>query len=358
MTQMVTIAGRPIGPEHEPFVIAELSGNHNQSLERALALVDAAAQAGADAVKLQTYTADTITLDCQEGAFFIADSDSPWGGSSLHQLYRQAYTPWEWHAPIFERCRQQGMIAFSSPFDFSAVDFLQELHVPAYKIASFELVDLPLIEKAARTGKPLIMSTGMATEAEIRDAVVAARQAGCQAVILLKCTSNYPADPANSNLRTLALMQERFQTLVGLSDHTLGVGAAVASVALGACVIEKHLTLSRAEGGVDAAFSLEPAEFAQLVSECKTAWWALGTAGFGPTSAEVGSLQFRRSLYAVADIPAGGLLTVENMRSIRPGAGLPPKHYQALLGRRVRQAVARGTPLSWDLLEPGSDTSV
>ncbi len=346
----ITIAGRKIGPEHRPFIIAEMSGNHNQSLERALEIVDAAAAAGVDAVKIQTYTADTITIDVAEGEFFIADPNSLWQGTSLYKLYEQAYTPWEWHQAIFDRCEQHGLIGFSSPFDATAVDFLETCRVPAYKIASFEIVDIPLIQKAASTGKPLIMSTGMATEAEIEEAVNAAREAGCQELVLLKCTSSYPADPINSHLNTIACLRERFSTLVGLSDHTLGIGAAVASVALGGCVIEKHFTLRRADGGVDSAFSLEPHEMKQLVDECATAHRALGSVQFGPTDGEKSNMKFRRSLYAVEDIPAGARLTVENVRSIRPGLGLPPKFYAQILGQKTTQAIKRGTPLSWDLI--------
>jgi len=344
------IANRLIGRDHPPFVIAEMSGNHNQSLERALEIVDAAAEAGAHALKLQTYTADTITLDVSEGEFYIQDKTSLWAGNSLHQLYQQAYTPWEWHAPIFERSQERGMICFSSPFDESAVDFLETLNVPAYKIASFELVHLPLIRKAAATGKPLIMSTGMATIAEIDDAVRTARTAGCTDLTLLKCTSTYPATPENSNLRTIPNMREIFGCEIGLSDHTMGLGVAVAAVALGASVIEKHFTLSRADGGVDSAFSMEPAELALLIEETERAWLAMGKVAYGPRDAELKSLAFRRSLYIAKDIKAGDKLTVENLRCVRPGHGLPPKFYDFFIGRKVNQDAKKGTPLTWQMV--------
>ncbi len=344
-----------MGPEHPPFIIAEMSGNHNGSLEKALKLVDAAADAGADALKIQTYTADTMTLDISEGEFFIEDPDSLWKGESLYKLYEKAHTPWAWHEPIFNRCREKGMIGFSSPFDATAVDFLQDLHVPAFKIASFEIVDIPLIRKVAATGKPMIISTGMSTEAEIWEAVQAARAANCGPLILLKCTSSYPADPLDSNLRTIPYMQQTFGVYTGLSDHTLGTAAAVASVALGAVAIEKHFTLSRAEGGVDSAFSLEPHELKRLVEETRLAHRALGTVSLGPSGNEEKSLGFRRSLYAVADIPAGGLLSVDNIRAIRPGYGLPPKYWDDLLGKRAKTAIKRGTALQWNLIESEPD---
>jgi pseudaminic acid synthase len=349
-SEMISIQGRAIGPNAPPFVIAEMSGNHNGSLDRALALVEAAAQAGADALKIQTYTADTMTIDLAEREFFIENPDSLWRGESLYQLYEKAHTPWAWHAPIFERCWELGLIGFSSPFDATAVDFLESLSVPAYKIASFEILDLPLIRKAASTGKPLIMSTGMATELEIGDAVQAARQAGCRDLILLKCTSSYPADPAESNLRTIPYLRDRFGVQVGLSDHTPGNGAAIASVALGATVIEKHFTLARADGGVDSAFSLEPSELAELVQASQTARQAMGTIYLGPSAIERASLQFRRTLYVVADIAEGELFTPQNVRAIRPGLGLPPKHYDAILGQRATCAILRGTALTWEML--------
>lgn len=344
------IANRPIGQNHLPFVIAEMSGNHNQSLERALEIVDAAAKVGVHALKLQTYTADTITLNLREREFSIDDKESLWSGNSLHELYQQAYTPWEWHAPIFQRCQERGIICFSSPFDESAVDFLEDLNVPAYKIASFELVHLPLIRKAAATGKPLIMSTGMANISEIDEAVHTARAAGCNDIVLLKCTSNYPATPQNSNLRTIPNMRETFGCEIGLSDHTMGVGAAIAAVAHGASVIEKHFTLSRADGGVDSAFSLEPHELATLLVETERAWLAMGEVAYGPRDTELKSLLFRRSLYISEDIKAGDTLTPQNLRCIRPGLGLPPKFYDQLIGRKVNQDVKKGTPLSWQIV--------
>jgi pseudaminic acid synthase len=344
------IAGRSVGPEAAPFIIAEMSGNHNQSLDRALALVDAAARAGAHALKLQTYTPDTMTLDLNEREFHIGDAGSLWKGKSLYALYGEAYTPWEWHAPLFARARELGIIAFSTPFDATSVDFLENLDVPCYKIASFENTDLPLIRKVAATGKPLIISTGLATLAELDETVRAARAAGCRDLVLLKCTSSYPATPANSNLLTIPHLRDLFDCQVGLSDHTLGIGVAVASVALGATVIEKHFTLSRAEGGVDSAFSLEPAELAALVGETERAWQGLGTINYGPLEAERKSIQFRRSLYIVEDLPAGAVLTAQNVRAIRPGFGLPPKYLEQVLGRAVRGPVKRGTALNWDLL--------
>lgn len=344
------IRGRRIGATAAPFVIAEMSGNHNQSLERALAIVDAAADAGAHGLKLQTYTADTMTLDLAHGEFRIDDPHSLWHGQSLHKLYQQAYTPWDWHAPIFERAQARGMIAFSTPFDETAVDFLEQLGAPCYKIASFENTDLPLIRRVAATGKPMIISSGMATVAELDESVRAARAAGCRDLVLLKCTSTYPASPENTHLRTIPHLRELFGCQVGLSDHTMGVGASVAAVALGATVIEKHFTLARADGGVDSAFSLEPAELKALVVETERAWQAMGSVSYGPTAAEKPSLNFRRSVYVVQDLKAGAELTRENLRCIRPGLGLPPSQFERVLGRRVRQDVARGTPLSWDLL--------
>jgi pseudaminic acid synthase len=344
----IHIASRPIGPVHPPFVIAEMSGNHNQSLERALAIVEAAAQAGAHAIKLQTYTADTMTLDVRGGSFEINDPDSLWAGQNLHDLYKQAYTPWEWHAPIMERARELGLICFSSPFDETAVDFLMDLDVPAFKIASFENNHLPLIEKAAATGKPLIISTGMATLSELDDAVRTARESGCTELVLLKCTSTYPATPENTNLRTIPHLRELFGCEVGLSDHTMGVGAAVAAVALGATVIEKHFTLARADGGVDSAFSLEPQELASLVIESERAWKALGQVRYGPTEAEQKSLVFRRSIYVAKDIAVGELFTSENLRIVRPGNGCPPRFIQQLLGRPARQRYEAGAPLCLD----------
>lgn len=333
-----------------PLIIAELSGNHNGSLGRALELVDAAADSGAHALKIQTYTADTMTLDIRDGDFLISDPRSPWHGRTLYDLYREAHTPWDWHGPIFERARARGMMAFSTPFDATAVDFLESLDVPCYKIASFENTDLPLIRKAASTGKPMIVSTGMATMGEIDAVVRAARGQGCKDLVLLKCTSSYPASPEHSNIRTIPLMRDAFGCEVGLSDHTLGIGVAVASVALGASVIEKHFTLSRADGGVDAAFSLEPTEMRALVDETHRAWQGLGLPSFGAGVAEEGSVTFRRSLYFVRDLAAGAEITHQDVRSIRPGHGVPPGEIDRVVGRKVAVAVKRGAPVSWDCL--------
>jgi N-acetylneuraminate synthase len=346
----VTIAGRAIGRGQPPFVVAEMSGNHNHSLERALAIVEAAAASGAHALKIQTYTPDTMTLDLREREFLITDPQSLWHGQSLYELYREAHTPWEWHAPIFARARELGMVAFSTPFDASAVDFLEKLGAPCYKIASFENVDLPLIRRAAATGKPLIISTGMATLEEIELAVRAAREAGCRELVLLKCTSTYPASPGDSHLRTIPRLREAFGCEVGLSDHTPGIGAAIAAVALGATLIEKHLTLRRADGGVDAAFSLEPGELQALVRESEAAWRSLGAVRFGPTDAEKSSLVFRRSLYVAKDMKKGERFDAQNLRAVRPGLGLPPRHLEAFLGKPIARDAAKGTPLSWDLL--------
>lgn len=343
-----TIAGRKIGGKHPPFVIAEMSGNHNQSLDRALQIVEAAARTGADALKLQTYTAETMTLDLKEGEFFIEDPKSLWKGRSLFELYQEAYTPWEWHPAIFQRCRELGLICFSTPFDESAVDFLEGLEVPCYKVASFENTDLPLIRRIAATGKPMIISTGMATAAELDESIHAAREAGCRDLVLLKCTSSYPAGAENSNLRTIPHLKELFGCEAGVSDHSLGSGVAVAAVALGGCVVEKHFTLSRAEGGVDSAFSLEPEEFTTLVAECRRAFDALGGVSYGPTPGEIPSLKFRRSLYVVRDLKRGEPLTAENLRAIRPGLGLPTKYLDLFLGKKVARDVPRGTPLDWE----------
>ena len=339
-----------IANSNEPFIIAEMSGNHNQSLERALAIVEAAAKSGAHAIKLQTYTADTMTLDIAEGEFFINDARSLWKGQSLYKLYQKAYTPWEWHAPIFDYARKLGLIAFSSPFDETAVDFLESLDVPCYKIASFENTDIPLIKKVAATGKPMIISTGMATIDELDETVRAARASGCNNLVLLKCTSTYPATPENSNLLTIPHMKELFKCEVGLSDHTIGIGTAVASVAVGAVVIEKHFTLNRSDGGVDCAFSLEPLELAQLVAETERAWQSLGKVFYGPTKDEEFAVTRRRSIYIVKDMKAGDVLTKDNLRCIRPGHGLAPKYYESLLGKTVRCDVKKGTPMKLVLL--------
>jgi len=344
------ITNKTISRDFEPLIIAEMSGNHNQSLDRALEIVEAAADSGAHGLKLQTYTPETMTLDLAEGDFFISDENSLWERRSLYDLYREAHTPWEWHKPIFDRARELGLIVFSTPFDDTAVDFLEDLESPCYKIASFENIDIPLIRKVALTGKPMIISTGMATIAELDETVRTAREYGCNDIILLKCTSTYPATPENTNLQTIPHMQDLFNCEVGLSDHTLGIGASIASVTLGATVIEKHFTLSRAEGGVDAAFSLEPDEMRLLVEESKRAWQALGRIIYGPTEAEKKSMIFRRSLYITQNLKAGDVLTKENIRSIRPGHGLPPKYLDVVLGKKVAMDVKKGTPVSWQIV--------
>ena len=342
----------PVGPGHKPLIVAELSANHNGSLERALAVVDAVAAAGAHMLKLQTYTADTMTLDIDRPEFRIEAPGSLWQGRTLYDLYQEGSTPWEWHTAITERCHRHGLDWFSSPFDATAVDLLERLDAPAYKIASFEIVDLPLIRRVARTRRPIVISTGMATLCEIDAAVTAAREAGCSDVILLQCTSTYPATPANSNLATIPHLAETFGCPVGLSDHTLGIGVPLAAVGLGAVLIEKHVTLSRADGGVDAAFSLEPGELAELVRSSERAWQAVGTVRYGPLEDERPSLAHRRSLYVTRDMRAGDVLTLDNVRAIRPAGGLPPRFLDDLLGRRVGRDIQRGTPASWDLLSP------
>jgi pseudaminic acid synthase len=342
-----------VGPGHRPLIVAELSANHNGSLERALELVDAVAASGAQVLKLQTYTADTLTLDVDRPEFRIDTPGSLWQGRTLYDLYQEASTPWEWHPPIVERCRALGLDWFSSPFDPTAVDFLESLDAPAYKIASFEVVDLPLIRRVAATGKPVVISTGMATIAEIDAAVRAARDGGAQDIVLLQCTSTYPATPESSNLRTIPHLAETFGCPVGLSDHTLGLGVPIAAVGLGAVLIEKHVTLARADGGPDSAFSLEPDELRALAEESERAWQALGHVNYGPLSEEGASLAHRRSLYITRDLRAGDVLTADNLRSVRPANGLPPRHLDELLGRKVGRDVARGTPASWDLLSAG-----
>jgi pseudaminic acid synthase len=341
------IAGRRIGPGEPPFVIAELSGNHKGELQRALSLVDAAADAGANAVKLQTYTADTITLDHDGPGFRI--EGGLWAGRTLHELYREASTPWDWHEALFARARERGLICFSSPFDATAVELLEGLDAPAFKIASFEAVDLPLIARAARSGKPLIVSTGMTAPNEIGEAVATARAAGAE-VALLHCVSAYPARFADANLRMIPRLRADFGCVVGLSDHTPGTAAAVAAVALGASIIEKHFTLARADGGPDAAFSLEPEELRRLVEDCRSAFDALGEAAYRRGSDEAGNRQFRRSLYVVRDIRAGEVIGEADVRSIRPGHGLPPKALPEVLGRRAARDLARGEPLDWDMV--------
>ncbi|MDA2933563.1 pseudaminic acid synthase [Acidobacteria bacterium AH-259-D05] len=348
--QEFRLANRLIGPECQPFIVAEMSANHNQSLDRALAIVVAAAEAGADAVKLQTYTADTMTLDRNKGEFSINEEGSLWKGKSLYELYGEAHTPWEWHEPIIEHCRELGLICFSSPFDVTAVDFLETLDVPAFKIASFELTDLPLIRRAAETGKPIIISTGMGTLSEISEAVDTVRKTSETPIVLLKCTSSYPADPSTMNITTIPQLESLFSTVVGLSDHTLGIGVALGAIALGASVIEKHLTLNRAEGGVDSAFSLEPQELKGLVTESKRVWQALGKIQYGPSEGDKDLVKYRRSLYVSKPIKAGELFTKDNIRAIRPGLGLPPKYLDVFLGKTTKVDLPAGTPITWEVL--------
>lgn len=345
------ILDREIGAGYRPYLIAEMSGNHNHSLGRALAIVDAAADSGADAIKLQTYTADTMTLNLREPGFVIDDPNSLWVGRQLYELYQEGHTPWDWHAPIMDHAARRGLHCFSTPFDFSAVDFLESLNAPAYKIASFENTDLPLIRRVATTGKPIIMSTGMATASEIDEAVRAAREAGCRDLVLLKCTSTYPSSASDTNLLTIPHMRELFGCEVGLSDHSMGCGVAVAATVLGATMIEKHFTLSRDDGGVDSAFSMEPAELFQLREETTRAMLAIGRVNYGPTSAEIKSMAFRRSLYITADLVAGDILTHENLKPVRPGFGLAPKYLEMLLGLPVVKNVKAGTPMKFDLIK-------
>jgi N-acetylneuraminate synthase len=345
----VSIAGRPIGPDHEPYVICELSGNHNGSLDRALALLEAAAATGADAIKIQSYTPDTITIDHDGPGFRI--KGGLWDGRTLYDLYGEAQTPFEWHEALFAKARELGVTLFSTPFDESAVDLLEQLDAPAYKIASFEAVDLPLIARVARTGKPMIISTGMANLDEIGEAVRTARENGCEEIVLLHCVSSYPAPDEQSNVRTVPDLAERFGVVSGLSDHTFGSAVAVASIALGGRVVEKHFTLSRADGGPDAPFSLEPHEFRTLVEDCKRAWRSLGHATYDLQGCEQRSVAFRRSIYVVRDVAAGEELTKENVRSIRPGYGLSPKHLPQVLGRRAARDLKRGDPLTLDAVD-------
>ena len=348
----VTIENRAIGPDHPPYIIAELSANHNGSLELALATIDEAQRCGADAIKLQTYTADTMTIDCDQPDFMV--KGGPWDGYKLYDLYKWAETPYEWHQAMFDHARQLGITVFSTPFDETAVDLLESLNTPAYKIASFEIVDLPLIRYVASTGKPMIMSTGMASEEEIDEAVTAAREAGCQDLLLLHCISSYPAPIDQANLRQIPKLAQRFGTLSGLSDHTLGTTASIAAVALGACVLEKHFTLSRADKGPDSEFSLEPVDLENLCRDAKDAWLALGKGVFERQQAEESSKVFRRSLYIVKDLKAGDTLTPENLRRIRPGTGLAPKYYQQVLGRQVNRNLSIGTPLQSNYLNWGA----
>jgi pseudaminic acid synthase len=345
MTADIKIGNCTISKHTKPFVIAEMSGNHNQSLERALLIVDAAANCGAHAIKLQTYTADTITV---KGALMINDENSLWKGKELYDLYSEAYTPWEWHKAIFDRAKERGLLAFSSPFDETAVDFLETLNVPFYKIASFENTDHILLKKVAKTGKPIIMSTGVSTIADIDESVRILRQNGCTEIVLLKCTSTYPATPENTNLEAIPLLNKMFNCQVGLSDHTMGIGASVAAIALGASVIEKHFTLSRADGGVDSAFSLEPEELKNLVLETERAFLALGKPYIGIQQAEQENIKYKRSLYVVEDMKAGDLITKENVQSKRPAFGLHTRNYDLVLGKRAKEDIKKGTPLKWE----------
>lgn len=347
----IAFGSRNIGLHARPIVIAELSGNHNQSLERALDLVDAAAEAGAHAVKLQTYTADIMTLDLRTPGFVIDDPQSLWNGRSLHDLYEEAHTPWDWHEALFARARARGMECLSTPFDASAVAFLERFNPPAYKIASFELTDLDLVAEVARTGRPVLLSTGMASVAEIDDAVRTSRENGSGEIVLLKCTSTYPASPSNSNIATIPHLRALFQTEVGISDHTPGIGVSVGAVALGASLIEKHFTLRRADGGVDSAFSLEPEELTALLVESERAWLGRGQVSYGTSNAERASKQFRRSIYVSRDVKAGEIFTRENVRVIRPGFGLEPRYLPQVLGRRAAADTKKGTPLAWELLD-------
>lgn len=344
----ITIGSTNIGNSFSPYVIAEISANHNGNIENALRLIDLAAEAGASAVKLQTYSPDTITLRSKAPDFVI--NEGIWAGKSLHQLYASAYTPWDWHAELFAHARKLGITLFSSPFDRTAVDLLEELSAPAYKIASFEAIDIPLIEYVASTGKPMIISTGMADEEEIQEAVDAARGAGCDQLALLLCVSGYPAPAREYNLHTISDMRERFNCVVGLSDHTLCNSAAIASVAIGASIIEKHLTLDRSRGGPDDSFSLEPAEFSGLCRHTLTAWKAMGRVDYGPKSSEIANVKFRRSLYFVEDIKAGSLIQMHHVRSVRPGYGLAPKYLNAIVGKRLKADVVYATPVQWDLM--------
>lgn len=345
------IGHQTIGAEHKPFIIAEMSGNHNQDIDRALALVKAAADAGAHALKLQTYTADTITINHRGGLFDINDANSLWAGKNLYDLYGEAHTPWEWHKAIFDYANELGMLAFSSPFDETAVDFLETLNVPAYKIASFESNHFPLLKKVAQTGKPILISSGTSKLLELYEAIQYLKANGAQDIVIFKCTSTYPATPENTNVRTIPVLQSIFEDcIIGLSDHTMGIGAAVAAVTLGARVIEKHFTLRRADGGVDSTFSLEPEELKLLVTETERAFLALGGVQLDTQKAEEKSRQFKRSIYVVKDIAAGELLTSKNVRVIRPGDGLEPKFYEQILGMTAKQDIAFGTPLSWGLV--------
>ena len=349
-SKTISIGNHKIGNGYSPFIVAEMSGNHNQSLENAISIVESAAQCGAHAVKLQTYTADTMTLDINKGEFMIDDPNNLWKGQSLYQLYEKAFTPWEWHKPILKRCFELGIVCFSTPFDSSAIDFLEELEVPAYKISSFENTDLPLIRKASETGKPIIISTGMASLSELDEAIHTAREAGCKDLILLKCTSSYPATPESSNISTIPHLRELFDVQVGISDHTLGIGVSIASIAFGATFIEKLFINARVDGGVDAEFSLEPKEFKKLVEESNRAWLSIGKIKYGASKQEEDSKKFRRSLYIVEDVKAGETLTIKNLRNIRPGLGLKPKYFDEFLGKKIKCDIKKGTPMKWEYL--------
>ncbi len=341
----IQIAHHTVGENHKPFIIAEMSGNHNQSLERALEIVDAAAKTGVQAIKLQTYTADTITM---ENVFTINDKNSLWQGKDLHTLYKEAYTPWEWHAKIFDRAKEKGMLCFSSPFDESSVDFLESLEVPCYKIASFENTHHPLLRKVAQTGKPVIMSTGVSSFEDIKKSVEVLKKSGCTQLVILKCTSTYPASPENTNILTIPDMKEKFDCLVGLSDHTMGIGVSIGAVALGACVLEKHFTLRRADGGVDSTFSMEPEEMKMLVEESEKAWLGRGKVSYELTEKEKSSLIFKRSIYVSENVEEGTIITEKNIRVIRPAMGLAPKYYFEILGKKFNKKLDKGTPLKME----------
>tara|TARA_B100000989_G_scaffold124046_1_gene91733 strand:+ start:13399 stop:14469 length:1071 start_codon:yes stop_codon:yes gene_type:complete len=345
------IKNRKISQSEKPFIIAELSANHNKSLDKALTLVKKAAEANADAIKLQTYTADTMTFNLDSDQFMIRDKSSPWNGRHMYELYQEAHTPWEWHEEIFNYANNLNLLAFSSPFDDTAVDFLEELNVPAYKIASFECVDTQLIKKVAKTGKPLIISTGMANKQEIAEAVQVARKNGCEELSLLKCTSNYPASPKNTNISSIPVMRDLHDCQVGLSDHTMGFGVACAAISYGATIIEKHLTLDRSEGGVDSGFSTEPDEFSMLVSEVHKAWEAKGEIFFGETESEKNSRKRRRSLYFSEDISSGEILSARHIKRVRPGYGLEPKHFDEIIGKKLKRSVKMGQPITWNDIE-------
>ncbi len=344
------IGNKAIGQNHKPFIIAEMSGNHNQSIEKALKIIEVAAQCGADAIKLQTYTADTITIDHRGGLFDIQDSKSLWQGRNLYELYQEAHTPWEWHKALFDCAAENGIICFSTPFDDTAVDFLEELGAPAHKIASFENNHHPLLKKVAQTGKPVIMSTGASSLSNLDESVNVLYKNGCKELALLKCTSNYPADPSNSNIKTIPHLKEMYGCEIGLSDHTMGTGVPCAAVAMGASLVEKHFCLSRAEGGVDSAFSLEPEELKALVIETERAWQSIGQVQYGVQASELKSVDFKRSIYVVSNIERGEVFTEKNTRIIRPGDGLQPKYWDEIIGKKANKSIARGTPLTWDLL--------